>query len=59
MRSDSFLSIQQRLRHELASLRKLGFGRRAASILLPAVVRTGPAAPVDQPALRVGKETKS
>lgn len=45
MRQDVLNALQRRIRSELALLRRLGRDRRIASTRLPAMVRTGPAAP--------------
>lgn len=42
MRSDIFLVLRQKVSGETAELRELGARRRAASISLPVVHRTGP-----------------
>jgi hypothetical protein len=45
MRRDFVTALTRRIRNELASLRQLARDRRIASSRLPAMIRTGPAAP--------------
>lgn len=45
MRQYVLNALQRRIRSELVLLRRLGRDRRIASTRLPAMVRTGPAAP--------------
>lgn len=41
MRSDLYLTLKQRIRDELSSLRNLASGRRNASTLMTTLTRTG------------------
>ena len=45
MRRDLLTALSRRIRSELTSLRQLARDRRLASSRLPAMIRTGPAAP--------------
>jgi hypothetical protein len=45
MRRDLLTALTRRIRSELTSLRQLARDRRVASSRLPAMIRTGPAAP--------------
>jgi hypothetical protein len=45
MRRDQLTALSRRIRSELTALRQLARDRRIASSRLPAMIRTGPAAP--------------
>jgi hypothetical protein len=45
MRREPLIAPSRRIRSELTSLRQLARDRRIASSRLPAMIRTGPAAP--------------
>lgn len=51
MRRDLLTALTRRIRSELTSLRQLARDRRIASTRLPAMIRTGPAAPDKRKAL--------